>query len=526
MKKLPLKGDDSWLSWFFRGILFIGFLVLFGRLTELQIVKGTYFRTLANENRIRKIRITSPRGKILARGGEVLVGNIEVDKITEFNDGASEVTTQPLRAYRLKEAFAHVGGLLGEANEDEVGKINARCSQKGTWKLGSLIGRGGLEQEYDCILRGLDGEELVEVDTLGKRVRTLGRRLPVPGEDIKTNIDFGLQEKASQVMQGKTGAVVVTDGKGQVLALVSSPSYDPNKSITDALTDEALPLFNRAISGAYPPGSVFKIVTAAAALEEEKIDNEFTYIDTGSIKINEFTYNNWYFTQHGGVEGEIGLTRALARSTDTFFYKLGELLGADKLSHWANKFGLGIKTGIDIPGEVEGLIPNPQWKESIRGERWFLGNTYHMSIGQGDVLTTVLGVNIETSVIASNGLICTPKVFGDPNCKSINLKQDTINIIKAGMIDACSTGGTAFPFFDSSPRVACKTGTAETFEEDKTHAWLTVFGPVSKEDEPAQFPEIVLTLLYEKGGEGSRDAAPLAREIFDYYFETDANKKD
>ncbi len=541
METYSTSSKQSWLPWFLKGLLILGFLVLFGRLFELQIVKGGYFRSLAEGNRIRRVPIRAPRGKIIARGGEVLVGNIEVKKRVVFDaqvgyeklddlSGASaeEIITEWKRSYELGADLAHISGYLGEVNELEVGKINPRCQEKGPRNLGSLVGRGGLEEMYQCELSGIDGEELVEVDSQGERLRTLGRRDPVAGSDIKTNIHFGLQKKIAPLMQGKKGAIVVTDVNGEVLAMYSSPSYNPNifvnakssSSIQEVLKSPEFPFFNRAMGGGFHPGSVFKPIAAVAALEEGEIDEAYLYDDPGIISIQtpygDFSYANWYFTQYGGKEGEIGIVRAITRSTDTFFYKLGELVGIENLGKWAQKFGLGDVTGIDIPGEIAGLVPSPEWKEKVRGERWFLGNTYHVAIGQGDIALTPLAVNAAISAVGSQGKLCRPKVVKTEReeCEDIKISKMSIALVKQGMQGACSPGGTGFTFFDFAIPTACKTGTAETNEEDKTHAWFVAFAPVD-------FPEIVTTVLVEKGGEGAYVAGPIAREIFDYWFEKD-----
>ena len=499
MESLVSTRSQSWLSWFLKGILVFGFLFLVGRLIELQIIKGNYFRSLANENRIKRVSIFSPRGKILARGGEVLVGNNEKG-----------------RDYILGSGFSHASGYVSESNADEVGKVDPSCPDKGSRKIGSLVGRDGLEQYYDCRLKGIDGERLIEVDTAGKEIRTIGIRNPVAGEDLTTNIDFKLQKKIPEIVKDAEempdepkGAVVVTDARGEILALYSFPSYDP-EDISSAIIDPNLPLFNRAIAGAYHPGSTFKIVTSVAAVEDRVIDGAFTYEDTGVIKVNEFSYTNWYFTQYGRTEGVIGLEKAIARSTDTFFYKLGEMVGVDDLARWANTFGLGERSGIDLPGETAGLIPTPEWKEKVKGEAWFLGNTYHMAIGQGDLTSSPLQVNLIASVVGNGGRLCSPRVVGTADCKTLNIKKKTLEEIKRGMIGACSEGGTGYPFFDFKPQVACKTGTAETEEKDKTHAWFTAFMP-------ADDPQLSVAVIVEKAGEGSKVAAPISKEIFKYW---------
>lgn len=520
MEYLSSVNNQSWLSWFLRGILILGFLVLIGRLVELQLIKGSYYRSLAEENRIRYVSIPAPRGKILARGGEIIVGNKEVKKEGIL---AGEETTSWERDYKLGAAAAHITGYLGEASEEEVGKTDSECSDKGIRKLGALVGRTGLEEKYNCILSGIDGEELIEVDTKGNKLRTLGRRESISGRDLKTSIDFSLQEKISQIFANKKGAVIVTDPKGEVLALLSSPSFDPNKFIgkTDPklieqlLTNPDLPFFNRAIGGNFHPGSIFKPVVALAALEGGKINKSYNFDDPGVIKVNIYSYYNWYFTQYGRTEGKIDLVRAIARSTDTFFYTIGEMVGAKEIGNWAHKLGYGEITGIDIPGEIAGLVPTPEWKLKVKGEPWFLGNTYHFSIGQGDLAVTPIEVNTAVTVIASNGFLCKPKIIKDGNydneCKNIGLKKENLDLIKKGMMGACSSGGTGYTFFDFMPQVACKTGTAEINEDGQTHAWFTVFAP-------ADNPEIVATILVEKGGEGSKVAGPIAREIFDYWF--------
>ncbi|MEK7497478.1 MAG: penicillin-binding transpeptidase domain-containing protein [Patescibacteria group bacterium] len=481
MESLVSTRKDSWLSWFLRGLLFLGFLFLLGRLVELQIIKGNYFRALADDNRIKRIPIYATRGRILARGGEVLEGKF----------------------------FAHAGGYVAEVNQEEVGKTDPQCPDKGPRQAGSLAGRSGLQAYYDCLLRGVDGEELVEVDTMGKAIRTLGVRKPVSGIDLKTTISLNLQKKVGELLD-KPGAVVISDPKGEILAIYSSPSFDPS-NVGKSLNDPTLPLFNRAITGVYHPGSIFKIVTSVAVLEDKKITPGFVYDDPGVIKVNDFSYSNWYFSQYGKLEGAIDLPRAIARSTDTLFYKLGELEGATALASWADKFGLGKKTGIDLPGESTGLVPTPDWKERVKGESWFLGNTYHMAIGQGDLTATPLQMNMVTSVIANQGKLCTPHIIeGLGGCMDLNIEKPTIDLVREGMMGACSSGGTAPSFFDFVPQVACKTGTAETNEIDKTHAWFSVFTPVAD-------PQIVITVLVEKGGEGSQVAAPIAKEILKYW---------
>jgi penicillin-binding protein 2 len=544
VEHLSQTKSQSWLVWFLRGFLVLGFLILFGRLLDLQVIKGSYFRVLSEENRIRRVPILAPRGKILARGGEVLVDNKEVKKKIMFDplsgfekvdvvEGGSDesLITEWVRDYKMGAALAHVTGYVGEVNADELGKIRGQCPDKGPRRLGGIVGRTGLEQQYECRLSGVDGEELIEVDATGRQVRVLGKRDPIPGEDLKTTIDYGLQQKVYSLMKDKRGAVVITDERGQILALVSTPSYDPNVLVSDddstkrsqVITDENLPLFNRAIGGTFHPGSTFKPIVAISALQEGKIDKNYTFDDTGQIVIKTiygtYSYKNWYFTQYGGVEGNINLVRALARSTDTFFYKVGELTGIDGIDKWAQALGLSDKTGIDLPGEVTGLVPGPVWKMRVKGERWFLGDTYNVSIGQGDLAVTPVELNSSILAIANGGYLCRPGLFSTDDtmkdrCKQVDLSDENTELVKKGMEGVCEAGGTAYPFFGfsetSGVKVGCKTGTAQNVNEDP-HAWFVAFAP-------AEEPEIIATVLVENGGEGSQVAAPIAREIFNYWF--------
>lgn len=537
MQSLISSKTQSWLVWFYKGLIVLGILILFTRLIELQIIKGAYYRNLAEGNRIRRVPIPAPRGKILARGGEVLVGNQEQKITLNFHSQSGfeknpaspdtppeDVVTEWQRFYELGARFGHVSGYLGEVNPQEVNKVDPNCPEKGPRLLGNFVGRTGLEEYYDCKLRGIDGEELIEVDTLGNKVRTIGRKNSLPGNNLQTTIDYNLQKVVSSRLKDKKGSVIITDPKGEILALYSSPSFDPNlfvnpspaqaKSLQALFNDPSLPLFNRAVSGVYQPGSIFKPVTAVAALEEHAIDANYLYDDTGVITVNDFSYTNWYFTQHGRVEGQLNLAKAIARSTDTFFYKIGELVGVEKLSHWAENFSLGKPTGVDLPGEASGLVPSPRWKKAVKGEAWFLGNTYHFAIGQGDLSITPLEAGLIPMTIASSGQLCRPHLVNDPAqnyCHDLGISSQTLETIKIGMAAACSTGGTAYPFFNFQPPVACKTGTAEISDDEDTHAWFTVFAPLN-------FPEIVVTVFLEKGGEGSKEAAPVALEILDYWF--------
>lgn len=534
------KSSSAWL--FFLLLLLLATIVLFARLVDLQIIKGSYFKSLAEGNRIRKIPIKAARGQIFDKNGKPLALNRPVYKLATFTkggvvSGAEEISREEAltiqseqapaaasllvdagREYPKGEYAAHVIGFVNEVGQEEVGSV--ACGGKTKYELTDVAGRMGIEAFYDCTLRGINGQEIIEVDSQGGLIRKLGRKEPVPGTDLQLSIDSKLTEVASRALKGRKGAVIAQDpDTGEVLALVSSPSFNPNeltKNYDKLSSDPDLPLFNRAISGVYPPGSTYKIVTAGAGLEEGVVDENWEYEDVGLVQVGAFTFRNWYYTQYGRTEGKINIVRAIGRSTDTFFYKLGELIGPDRLAAWSKRFGLGQPVGIDLPGEAKGLIPDPEWKLRVKQERWFLGNTYNTSIGQGDITTTPLQVNVMTSVIASGGKLCRPSLADKEGeeCQKLGLKDKTIQLVKEGMVTACSPGGTAFPLFSFDPQVACKTGTAEFGNKEETHAWLTAFAPVDN-------PEIAVTVLIEGGGEGSRVAAPVVKEVLEYWFHQD-----
>jgi len=479
------------------GLLLVVLGLLVGRLGFLQLVEGDYYRVLADENRVQLIKLGADRGVIYDRFGEVLVRN-----------------SPEGREYVYDKAMAHVIGYVGEVSEEELE----------SYSMGDIIGKMGIEQEYDQVLRGQAGGILVEKDTDGQVVREIGRRESIAGQSLQLTIDAGLQRRADEVMAGRKGAVVASDPhSGEILALVSSPSFDPGK-VERYLDNKDLPMFNRTISGEYPPGSVFKIVTATAALEEGKVDEQTEIEDTGEIKVGIWRFGNWYYDQYGQKDGVLKIVRAIARSNDIFFYKLGEWLGIELLSDWAKYFGLAIQSGIDIPGEAFGLMPTPDWKEEYKGEDWYLGDTYITAIGQGNILMTPLQVNRMAGVIASNGKLCQPLVVAHEtedgkqgNCQQLDISDKTLASIKEGMKQVCETGGTAWPFFEFKVKgnriyVVGKTGTAEFGDvEERTHAWFTGFAP-------AEEPEIVITVLLEAAGEGSYQAAPVAKELLSYWF--------
>ncbi len=454
---------------------------LLAKVIYLQGVEQGQYGLSAENNHIELEREVAPRGKILDRRG------VEV---------ARDPATSPLVGY------------LSEVTATEVGCRVGLC-----YSPGSVIGRAGLEQVYEATLRGRDGGRLVEKDARGATVRELGSNQAEEGTELKLAIDSRLQEIMYQALGGRAGSAVALDLQGKVLGLVTSPAYDPN-NLTPYLADtKNLYFFNRAISGTYPPGSVFKLVTSIAGLMEGAITKETEFEDTGEIRVGEYRYGNWYFDQYGRKEGSITLTRALARSNDIYFYRVGELLGVDKLVKWARELGLGEVTGIELAGERAGLVPDELWKERQTGEKWFLGNTYHMAIGQGDLLVTPLQV-ARMTLTAVTGRLCQVSLLAstNPECRDLGIKTEYLTLVREGMRQACATGGTAYPFFNATPYVVCKTGTAQhagqLSDKDKPHAWITVAYP-------GENPEMIVTVMLESAGEGSAEAGPVAREILE-----------
>ena len=547
------------------------FLVL-SRMVFLQIVNGSYYRTLSDSNRIKTVIIHAPRGIIFDRNAKPLVFNIPGfrqtisgktkligrDEALSLLGKGEELEIDSLRQYPYKEATSHILGYLGQISEEELDDPSFE-----DYGAGEVIGKMGIEAKYEKFLKGVDGKKLVEVDSTGKVIRDLGKSDPIPGKNIKITLDLELQKKTYEAMKDiKKGAVIATTPKGEVLVLVSLPSFDPNLftqgsdykpatessylTIDEILNDsKSQPLLNRPISGRYPPGSTFKIVTAAAGLEEGVIDTSYTVEDTGILRIGEFSFANWYFTDYGRTEGEINVVKGIRRSNDIFFYKLAEKVGLEKLSDMAREFQIDEVLGIDLEGEAGGLVPTNDWKIKNIGEPWYLGDTYHIGIGQGYLLSTPLSVNSWAQVIAAGGTLYRPHVFKDLGQKVLNknlLSQKTVEPIKQGMIQSCSTGGVAYPLFNFKVKnenlkidgknflpapestasakqsdvrivtVACKTGTAQHGgEKTLPHAWITLFAP-------AYNPEIVVTVLAEESGEGSSVAAPIAKEILEEWF--------
>ena len=470
--------------------------------------------------------LSKARGEIVVKPNltkeELLPTEVRLGEFSLFS-----VHTAPVRDYLYGEAFAHLIGYVGYADTSTP----------------KIEGKTGIEMSYNDLLSGVDGGEIFQVDSSGSRIGILSERRSIPGSSVELYADLGLQQRAFDLLKQAVdegdatgGAVVAQDPRtGGVLALVSYPAFDPNK-LSSGLTqaefaqissDSSFPFFNRVISATYPPASTFKMIVAAAALMEDTISPTYEIFDNGFIQVGSFIFRNWNLGGHGLVD----MRRALQVSNDTYFYTIGGGyggvggLGIDAISRWSKTFGFGEPSGIDLPGEEAGFVPNADYRD------WYLGDTYITSIGQGDLLATPLQVNNVTNFYANGGVLWKPsvvKAIDGQTQETEVLGQDFIddnayNIVREGLKMAVEPGGTGYPFFDfpaahDGIEVAGKTGTAEFggADSEDTHAWFTVFGPYDLADE--EHEPISLTVFLEGGGGGSDDAAPIARQLFDYWF--------
>lgn len=557
----PKKVSDNLQVTIFISLVLILFFILFLRIFHLQIIEGQKNRDLADGNRIQIKIIHAPRGAIFDRNGQVLAANSPAFRLLDKNPKkvrvikreealelevkndpkASDLEVDNVRTYPMNEVLAHVLGYVGEISEEWL-----KNEEYQGYIIGDRIGQTGIEAYYEKLLRGKDGGEIIEVDSLGRKLRKLREEPAVAGQNIILTIDSDLQQYVYKLLEGtveKTGsfgaaAVAQDPNSGQILALVSYPSFDPNiftryfdeSSISEIFKRSDSPILNRVISGTYPPGSTFKIVTSLAALASGKITPQTIFIDNGVIYIESYSFSNWYFNQYGKTEGALDLVKAIQRSNDIYFYEAAKKIGEKTLIDWARKLNFGKKLNIDLPSEEEGLVPDSEWKKNSFDQVWFPGDTLHMAIGQGFVLASPLQILGVTSFIANGGILYKPQLVSkveqndrivskfNPKILASNLlSKDKIETVKKGLEKVPQEGGTAWPFFTFPIKTAGKTGTAEYGDpKNRTHAWYTAYAP-------ADDPKIAITVLIEGGGEGSSVAAPVVKEAFRYYLSEDKN---
>lgn len=556
--------------------------VLLGRLWQIQVLQGGRYLRQSEDNRIRDYVLTAPRGIMYDRKGRPLVTNrtsftvailplelrtpqlvlrrlapilgMRPDEIRARMDSNRArpfepirvkrdvgtrvvamieenrmdlpgviILTEPIRQYLYGKMTAHVLGYIGEIDEDEL-----RTKKSEGYKLGDLIGKSGIEREYESVLRGTDGRMRMEVDALGRPLRVLARARAVPGRPIVLSLDLDLQRAAFEGLRdsrlGRGAAVAMDPRNGEVLAMASIPSFDPNlfaigisqKDWQAISTHPLKPLLNRATATAFEPGSVFKLVTATAALERGIVNRRSTFNAPGYFRLGRWVFHDlraW---------GTVDFITGIAQSINVVFYTLGYRLGGEELARTARLFGLGERTGVDVPFEVPGLIPSPSTKQQLVGEPWYPGDSVNMSIGQGAVTVTPLQVARMASAIANDGRLYQPRVLlmrrdrdgtshrTEPVLqRRISLKTTTFDTLHEGM-RAVVERGTGRSAAVQGVTMAGKTGSAEN-PRGKPHAWFAGYAP-------AGAPRLVVVAFVEHGFRGSIAAAPVVRRIFQAAF--------
>jgi penicillin-binding protein 2 len=572
------------------------FVIFFVRLWYLQVIKEQEFRLLSENNRIRLIKIPAVRGMIMDRTGRVMADNRpsfnvlvtpeDVDDLQGLTDSLApvlnlsheeiartltdrdrppfqpvaikkdvsweelsfikthrldlpgvEIRIVPIRTYPFDTVAAHVLGYVGEVNRDELGK------RKG-YQMGDLIGKSGVELVWEEYLRGIDGGRQVEVDAVGKELRVLKEVPPVAGNNLYLTIDLDLQQYGEQLLGKRAGAIIAMDPlTGEILAFCSSPSFRPAlfaegisaQEWEQLVSDPLHPLQNRGIQGLYAPGSVFKIVTAAAGLEEGVIRPDTTLYCTGIHYVGRRGFQCWRSAGHGAVK----FHRGIVESCDIYFYTVGERLGVKKLSRYAVGFGLGRPTGIDLPDEKGGLVPTEDWKRERGDGPWYAGDTVSLSIGQGYLLVTPLQLLTMISTVANGGTVVKPLIakrvedldhtvleeYHTKETGSVPISTETLGELRLALLGVTKEdSGTGRAARVEGLEVAGKTGTAQVIglkgggrqrtEEMaykfRDHAWFVAYVPA---DTP-----FAVVVFVEHGGHGGSAAAPLAREMIKRYF--------
>jgi len=539
----------------------------------MEVVQGRLYRQMSDKNCIRLIPQIGMRGSILDRNGVVIAGSVlsydvvvlpqegaRVERILEFLSRITStdlaqlrtnyrrnyispsmpvavirniapqtaarleemkldldsviVQQTPQRSYPYGRLASHVIGYLNEIDHWRLTKL-----QDYGYKTKDIVGFGGVEEKYDYYLRQEDGGLSVEVDHRGRFTRVLGFRPPLKGKDIQLTLDIRVQKIAEDSLNDFKGAVVImAPDSGEVLACASAPDFDPSVFITKSsaaisglFNDPNARLMNRAISGTYPPGSVFKLVGAAIGLECGKVSLSTVHYCTGSLMIGAREFKCW--NTHGSVD----LIQAIAQSCDVFFYKLGIATGGQLIHDCALKLGMGRPTGIELPYEAAGYVPNPFWKRVYKFQRWYDGDTANFVIGQGELLTSPLQICRLGAVFASRGNLLTPYIIlaidgkdvsaGHRKVSQVHLSAGTIERVREGMRQAvASDTGTAHVLASLPVSIAGKTGTAQT-SGNKTHAWFCGFFPYEE-------PRYCICVLLEHGGSGAV-ACLVAKQIIE-----------
>lgn len=557
------------------------FILLVTRVWFLQIINGEKYRNISENNRLRIIKTPAPRGIIFDRNNTPLVKNIPVFSVSvnpenidminrdelaqalgipveEINakfdkkDNSSFiplklkhglgyhevakiearksdfpglfVETEIGREYMFGKTGGHVIGYLGKITPEQIKDPSLK-----NFPPDALIGQWGIEALYDAELRGTPGERIIEVDAIGREMRLVQQRQAVKGQDITLSIDINIQYAVEESFGTKAGALIaVKPETGEVLALESLPSFDPNlfaggvmsESWKELIEDKKKPMLNRALQSQYPPGSTFKIITAIAGLEEKVITPDTRVNCTGGLSYGRWTFGCWKKGGHGAVN----LHKALVESCDVYFYEVGKRLGIDKIHHYASALGLGAPTGASLYPirERSGLIPSTTWKKEKRKQPWYLGETYNASIGQGYVTVTPVQMAVMLAAVLNGGHVNAPTFIKDaaPKIKnSFAISEETRRLVidaLAGVVN--EAGGTARGAQSSIAITGGKTGTAQVVSKGKEaggkfkdHAWFVAFAPVEK-------PEIAMTVFVEHGGHGGATAAPIAKKAIEAYF--------
>lgn len=569
-----------------RLILIITMVVLSLRLWDLQIMRGNEMKRLSEQNRIRIKKVVAPRGIIYDRNGKILADTrpsfnvyITPEDIKDFNqtvDGLARlmrldreevvdrlksasnlpasfpvkirdditkdevakveanrvylpgvtIQIEPKRYYPHGTMVAHTLGYVSEVSGDEL-----KMKEYKTYSQGDYIGKYGLEKTYENYLRGVDGEKRVEVDAMGREMRTLDIKEPIPGNALYLHLDMDIQMIVEKTFEGKRGGAVAVDPKtGAVLTLVSRPAFDPNKfasGITKEdwktlITDKTHPLQNRVTQGRFPPGSTFKIAVALKALEDGVINEKTSFGCRGGMPFGKRVFRCWKKGGHGSVAAH----RGIVESCDVFFYNVGLKLGVDRIHAISDAIGLGKLTGIDLPGEKHGVVPSSEWKKKTFGEPWYEGETLSVAIGQGAVWLTPIQLLQLSAYVANEGVTFKPQIVNrivSPEGKVIKtfepvmlsntpLKKETFRLVREGMRGVVNEGsGTAYGSRLQNVAMSGKTGTAQAGSLEKAkhlgdHAWFIAFAPFDE-------PKVAISVLVEFGGHGSSAAAPVAKAI-------------